>query len=155
VEEGADHTDHVRAMPITFEMSGMVTDFPVIVDLANNTPPNTTGQDSGSRVQNAYAFIESARLAGELVSVFTRFRTYSDMIIKRTSVKRTAGTGRSAVINLTLRQISFGAIERTLAPKPRNPSRASKENKGTKPLTTPSAGAATAETNRSILKSIF
>lgn len=133
VEEGADNADHVRPKPLSFRMEAMVSDFPIIVGFPNSQPEGSnTGASSGSRVQDAYGFLEKARLKPSLVTVFTKFRTYDDMVIQSISVSRSSREGRSAVFDLSFRQIKFGQVELTKAPRPSRTNRKPKENKGAK-----------------------
>ena len=155
VEEGSDHTDHYRSRPLEFQMSGMVTESPIIVDLANNQPPNRTGQDDGTRVGSAYAFLEQARSLGDFVRVFTRFRTYSNMLIRRISAPRNARVGEAVIFDLEFRQIRFGELAFVRAPRPSNPGRNSRQNRGDKATEAVSAAAAQARVIGSDLADLF
>lgn len=132
VEVGSDATDHVRARPVTFRLSGVITESPLIVDLVNNQPVNRTGQADGTRIGSAYAFLEQARTNAERVRVFTRLRTYSDMFIKSVRAPRNSRTGNAITFDIEFRQIRFGELEISRAPRPRRPARQPIQNLGAK-----------------------
>lgn len=112
VEKGAATTDHLRAKPETVTLDAMVT----------NTPFKAPNDPTVTRTQGAYTFNSNSEMqparageawqkllelkdAGELVTLVTARRTYTDMAIISLSVPIDARTGQALRFSATFKQV--------------------------------------------------
>ena len=130
VENGVDFTDHIRRMPNSLTITGVVTDAPLVVERSVNATPANTGGDPNQRAVSAYQFLLVAKDRGKLIRVFTRLRDYRNMAIISLSVPRTAGESRIIRAEIELREILVAVTEQVEAPTPIAPTRRRKSKKG-------------------------
>ena len=66
VEDGSNITDHVRLLPNTFEMSGMITNTPLVylASVQSKSPIKGSLLPASDRVDEAYAFLRQLQLDG-------------------------------------------------------------------------------------------
>jgi hypothetical protein len=109
VEDGSDISDHIRKLPITLEMNGVVTNNPLVflASIRAKSPVTTDTSNTNDRVGAAYAKLREMQESGELLDVVTSLRDYSNMAIKSLSVTRDASTGNILDSSLTLREITI------------------------------------------------
>ena len=146
VEDGSDVTDHIRVMPETLEISGIVSNHPIafLGPLAAPNPVTTNNASISDRVGAAYEALRLQMDRGETVDVVTSLRKYSDMAITKMDVTRDATTGNSLAVNMSLQQI-FKAKIVEQAPEPVKAGAQKKSdqgNKGTKEATVAQAAKA-------------
>ena len=131
VEEGADVTDHVRTLPITLTIDGIVSDTPIgaaAVQRANESPLG--GEFLPSR--DALAYLRGVRLQREPVTVETSLSTYENMVLTSLQVPQDARTGDSLRFTASFQQIEIVRTERAPVAVA-TPRAQSKRNRGAKP----------------------
>ena len=117
VESGATVSDHAIDQPDELELSGMVSNTPVLA-LASERSRSVLGGPSSARANDAYAEIVRTRKAKTLVSVETELKTYSNMLIVGESVTRDKDTRRILDITVRFREFRTATVESTAAPVP-------------------------------------
>ena len=130
IEEGADHTDHIRRLPDELNLEVVVTDDPLVVDRQANATPANTGGDASQRAVSAYNFLVEVKDKGRLVRIFTTLRDYRNMAIESIDVTRDVKTSRVVQANLRLREILVAVTEQVDAPVPAEPVKRRKVNRG-------------------------
>lgn len=91
VEDGADITDHIRKRAETYTIEGYVT----------NTP--LTGTPDGGISQDTFNALEG--LIGRVITLRTRFKTYSNMVLTQLDIPRDRGTGEGMHFTGSFKQI--------------------------------------------------
>ena len=113
VERGASISDHVRTGPSTVTINGIVGAEPI---------GSSIGQpESVDRVQRAYEEILRMQDAGQVTTVYTSLKTYSDMVIRSTVVPRDAANGRILNMTITMKQIRTSTSTEVDLPTPALP----------------------------------
>jgi hypothetical protein len=136
VEDGSDISDHIRKLPITLEMNGVVTNNPIVflASVRAKSPVTTDTTNTLDRVGAAYEKLQELQETGELLDVATSLRDYNNMAIQAMSVSRDASTGNILDATLTLREIII-AKKLTVdlpIPIPAKVAKKKKTNKGNK-----------------------
>lgn len=151
VEAGADISDHVRPLPEELTINGVVSNHPVVLlaTLRAPSPIITPGFPSGERVlqpptedrvEAAYAELRRVMDAGELVTVSTTLRDYSDMAIVGLQVSRDAQNGNVLNAQIALRQVILATVEQVAAPEPVTAANVPTKNLGAKDVKPAPAG---------------
>lgn len=143
VEKGAAVTDHIRPLPRSLRMEGLVSNTPVPKE-AREKP------DLEARAGTAYKQLMEIIDGGQLITVVTALNTYTNMAITSSSIPRNAQLGDVLQFSLALTQVRVVAskiveLKKTVTPRGQN-----KQHKGKQPTRT----ADDAITNKSILKKV-
>lgn len=93
LETGAEVTDHVRVSPISFSISGIVS----------NTPLD--GEPGADRDFAAWDRLRGLKNARRPLRVVTPLRVYDDMVITSISTKRDPDGGQALAASIWLKQI--------------------------------------------------
>lgn len=101
VETGADVADHVRPKAQELRLEGWIADHPI-----PGTPAGLLyGQGEDGRSEDVYAQLEAYELAGTLLRVDTKGRSYSNLVLQQLS-RTTDKTGIDAIhFTATLKEI--------------------------------------------------
>jgi hypothetical protein len=155
VETGSVISDHIRKLPSSIEINGVVTNNPLVFLASSRaeSPLITDTSRPDDRVEAAYTELRRVQNVGEVVDVVTSLRDYSNMVIESISVSRDANTGNILNSSITLREITIAkeiSIE-TPVPITEKVSKKKKTNKGNKSKT---AATTQQEQKVSALKSI-
>lgn len=153
VEEGADESDHIRALPDEIEINGMVTNDPILFLKSLRAQPSVAGGDPRTRAEDAFEELNRIKNEGQLVTVFTSFKEYTDMAITSISVPRDKDLGNAMDATITLRKVVKASTETATPPKPATASRAPKKKLGKK--STKAAKAPAANKGGSILSQLL
>jgi hypothetical protein len=119
VEDGADVTDHVRDLPISLTIEGIVSDSPLI---------ERTGDLPSA---DARAHLEKIRADKEPITVETPRRTYTSMVLERLSFPEDARTGEALNFRASFKEVVLKTNERTTV-RVAIPSARKKVNRGHK-----------------------
>lgn len=93
VERGANISDHARSKPEVVTLEGLITNTPI------------SGGFDPTRAAKAYAELLSLKDAGDLLTVVTSRRSYSDMVLTSLSTPVDARTGQALRFSATLKQV--------------------------------------------------
>jgi hypothetical protein len=101
VEKGIDTTDHVRRMPDSLTIRGLVTDHPI------------TFGGGGTQKRSIEAYQEVKRMLNDakLVTVVTTLEQYENMVVRSMNVPRNSGRGNAVELNLSLRQLKTVEVQ--------------------------------------------
>jgi hypothetical protein len=107
VETGVNVADHVRRLPPSLDIQGVVTNTPVIflASLQAESPLLGSLKRTSDRVGAAYDELQRIMQDGEAVTVATSLRFYADMILTSLSVARNAQNGNSLNVTMSLKKI--------------------------------------------------
>jgi hypothetical protein len=120
VEEGINISDHIRRLPYTLEISGIVTNTP-IVNLEKEDPqsPNTLDTSSpADRVALSYSELNEMLSNGTIVDAITSLATYSNMVIQNRTITRNAENGNVLNVTISLRELLTAETEQVPVPEP-------------------------------------
>lgn len=132
VEDGANLTDHVRALPIVLSIEGVVTNTPIGTIAERRGDVDSDGTLVHLPADDALAWMLAIRDRREPVTVLTSLRSYDNMVMQSFSAPRNASTGDALRFKATFKQIVLATNERTTVLVPERPKKA---NKGQKPST--------------------
>lgn len=144
VEDGVDVSDHVRRLPVTLRIEGVVSAYRL------DDPNAELGREL-----SAWGLLET--MVGSVFQVSTTLRSYPSMVLLRAAVSREAGHGGDLLPSLELREIrKVRHATATLPPEiirkvPQKASAPKKQDLGKQPTDVPDS-AKTAATSRSVLK---
>ena len=97
VESGSVMSDHIRALPESIEINGLVTNTPLmyLASLFARSPvkPSVLIVPGRDRVNEAYLKLHELKNKGVLIDVVTSLRGYKDMAITSIVITRDATTG--------------------------------------------------------------
>jgi hypothetical protein len=151
VEEGSEISDHIRALPETVEINGVVTNTPIVylADLLAASPlTNATGR-SDDRVEDAYQELLRIMRAGELVKVVTSLRDYENMVLTSVEVPRDVRQGSILNASISLRQMLIANALTVDLPTPRDIDKLKGTNKKTKKGKQPAEDASDKQSEKS------
>lgn len=121
VEAGFEITDHIRKKPDSIQITGVVTDTPLVY-LASLQTPSPLANDHLTpvtyRADLAYAELQRIMNEGETVEVVTSLRSYENMALTSLSVTRDAASGNVLNVSMDLREIIVARSETVSAPTP-------------------------------------
>lgn len=123
VDSGVNITDHIRQTPDAVEITGIVSDTPIVflASTQARSPIEDEITITRDRVKLAYDKLQEIMNTGALVTVVTTLRTYDNMALTGLSVTRNAATGRVLNAALSLREVLFAFAETVEAPDPVEP----------------------------------
>ncbi len=113
VEEGTNISDHIRRLPETLVINGVVTNHPLFL-LPSFTAPSPIQGDNltlSDRVKAAYDKLKEIHDAGTVVKVVTSLRDYTNMAITGFSVLRNAASGDVLNATISMREILTARAE--------------------------------------------
>jgi len=106
-EVGFHITDNVRATPLLFTMTGMITNAPI--------DPKSIISDFGeNRAANAYDELLRLYYGKEIVSIQTTLELYDDMIISNLNIPKNSSIGDELRFTATFKQIIKARTEFSL-----------------------------------------
>lgn len=132
VEEGSDNTDHVRKLPASIEINGVVTNTPLVylASLQAPSPVSTDHQKNSDRVEVAYKHLRKMQDDGELVDVVSSLREYKNMVIKTITVFRDSVSGNILGSTIGLRELTIAGTLTVDLPLPDDAANKAAKNKG-------------------------
>lgn len=94
VEVGSPISDHIQPQPDKLTITGMISDSPISDSVI--TQLSTIGESSfGTRTQTTFDLLRELMAARKLVTVYTRYRIYTDMALASINIPRSAGIGEA------------------------------------------------------------
>jgi hypothetical protein len=146
VEEGADRNDHIRKLPRSVQLEGVISDTPIVFlsSFFSTTPVGTIvglgskekfipGQKkSKTRVDDAYNALLKMQNDGAFVDVSTTLAQYDNMVIKSISVTRDASKGKILSCQLSLQEVLVSKSASIDLPDPEKVANKKKKSKGKK-----------------------
>ena len=132
VEVGVDNTDHIQRLPNVLILDAVVTDDPLIENRSTSAEPANTGGDPNQRAISAYNWLIQTKDQAKFLRVFTKLRTYRNMVIQSLKVTRSAEESRIIRAIITLREIRVAVTEQVDAPKPRLKTKRKRTKQGKK-----------------------
>ena len=94
VEIGSPITDHIQQQPDKLTITGFISDSPITDSIASQL--STIGDSEfGTRAQTAFDLLRALMASKKLVTVYTRYRIYTDMALASINIPRSAGLGEA------------------------------------------------------------
>lgn len=148
VEAGVDVVDHIRPLPEEIEISGVVSDTPLVYLPSLRAPSPITDDltHPSDRADIAYWELNRIMDEGELIDVITKLREYENMAITSFTVDRDAATGNVLNASLSLRQVVTVESQTVAAPEPVDKGNTKSKSLGKKTAATASSANAAAAT---------
>jgi len=144
VEEGANITDHTRAKPVTLILEGIVSNTPLNneqqtrkVKSAEGFTFETTAAASviagqPGVAEAAFTKLQQLREKGVPITIITRFKTYTNMVMSSLVVPRNASTGECVRFTATFKNVVIVKNKTTTAAISKEPKAKAKIAKGKK-----------------------
>lgn len=147
VERGADITDHIRKLPISVTIEGVVSDTPIgDAAVARDVVLEGEGERSPETTYSAEALgvLLGIRDRGEPVTIVTNLRVYDNMALERLNVPVDAETGAALRFTASFVEVVIAENRRTRV-RTATPRGQGKNRRGYKPskATTPTPGTTT------------
>lgn len=124
VETGSDIADHIRVEPLSFTMTGAVSNTPII-------PLASLTAQGDRRAENAFEKLRELQEKGALLTVTTTLRTYKNMVLTAISVPRDASRGNIVEAALTFEEMVTAKADLVAAREAADPARAPQTDAGT------------------------
>jgi hypothetical protein len=115
VEEGTDITDHVRVLPDSLTIEGVVSNSPIGTIAALRSAESPLAGEF-LPADDALAYLRRLRLDREPVTVETDIAVYKSMVLTSLVVPRSATTGDALSFRATFREIQIVRTERVAVP---------------------------------------
>ena len=94
VEIGSPIADHIQQQPDKLTITGMISDSPITDSIVSQL--NSIGDSEfGTRAQTAFDLLRALMASKKLVTVYTRYRIYTDMALASINIPRSAGLGEA------------------------------------------------------------
>jgi hypothetical protein len=134
VEKGAPPTDHVRPLPRTLKVDGVIVDWPLAsagakTDIALGKDPMGAGD---GRAAYLVELLHRLRDSATIFTVDTGVRSYSSMLIEEISVPRDKSTASGLRVQLQLKEVRFVDSQEVPLQKPKTDAGKKKTNAGKK-----------------------
>lgn len=94
VETGSQITDHIQPLPDFISVTGIISNSAIGVDALKK---QQSGED---RCQTAFDLLRKFHEDGTLLTVYTRYKVYTDMALKSCNIPRDSGIGDSIKFKL-------------------------------------------------------
>lgn len=94
VEIGSPIADHIQQMPDKLTITGFISDSPITDSIASQLS-SIGDSEFGTRVQTAFDLLRTLIASKKLVTVYTRYRIYTDMALASINIPRSAGLGEA------------------------------------------------------------
>lgn len=141
VEEGSNIADHLRQLPESVEINGMVSNTPLVIlaSLFADSPVEGDLTSPSDRVDVALKELDRIQDSGELVTVVTSLKEYSNMALVRRTATRDAATGNVLAVQMSLRRVVIAETQlldlpdAPSLPSPADAANTSAQNLGTQP----------------------
>lgn len=110
VEEGSQISDHIRRMPDKVTITGWITDSPINDDdlAAFNQSADGGESESPSRVLTTFGLLHDLMDSRELMTVYTRHKTYTNMALQSCNIPRNGNIGEA--LNFTLEFVNLRIV---------------------------------------------
>lgn len=134
VESKAKASDHVTTQDGKFTFSGVVTDSPYLIDQRNMIDRDTDKENPmlARRPAKAIEILELVADSHQLVTLVTEDNILSNYVITSFQVDRSAETGSSINVQVTLEEFRFKNANKTVLARTADPKKADNANTGTK-----------------------
>lgn len=119
-EVGADFVDHISFRPREVDITGIISNTPVML-LPTISAVGVAGGDPRGRAEDAFLLLEGIMEQGALCSIATTLFTYENMVLTSLSTPRDAARGGIAELQMTFREILLAETDRVGAPVPKDP----------------------------------
>lgn len=124
VEQGSDVSDHIRHTPDSVEITGMITNTPLVF-LASLNASSPVADDTtlvADRAARADREFRRAMDDGDLLTVVTTLHIYKNMVITDYSVVKDKDSGNILDFTIGLDEVIIVQTQTVAAPVPRNAS---------------------------------
>ena len=110
VEEGSQISDNIRRIPDKVTITGWITDSPINDDdlAAFNQSSDEGAPDFPSRVFTTFGLLHDLMEQRELMTVYTRYATYTNMALQSCNVPRNGNIGEA--LNFTLEFVAVRIV---------------------------------------------
>lgn len=132
VEVGAAVADHARKEPDELSLQGIISDTPILLNLAEDRQPSVSGGSPENRAQDAFEEFQRLQDTVALLTVTTETRDYENMVITSLSTVKDKTRRHILDINLSLREFRRASVETVDAPEPVEPAHKGKRKQGRK-----------------------
>jgi len=116
VENGSPISDHIIDQPDTLTITGMISNAPVL-GLVNEVSGLIDGSLSGQDyVAQAIDMLDTLRKSKQLVTIYTRYKTYTNMVLQSVNIPRTPDNGDAVVLTIQAINIRIVTSQKTTIP---------------------------------------
>ncbi len=129
VEKGSDITDSIQMQPERLTVRGFVSDSPLVASATVAGVVN--GGAVGNRTQAVFELLRRLMEARELVTVYTKYRIYTDMAIKSVDIPRSPEVGEA--LEFTMEFVKVRLVSTQLVELPKGVGTKNKVSKKTEP----------------------
>ena len=159
VETGSPIADHIQIMPDKLRITGMISDSS-ISDAVIKQFSGIDGTQFLTRVQTAFDVLRKLKEDRKLITVYTKFKVYTDMALTSLSIPRNNQTGDSIQFSVEFVHVRIVNTQTIDMPKGVNPKKTAKTGKSvqTKTALTDKSGAKKDKTvtqSKSVLSGIL
>lgn len=108
VENGSPISDHIIDQPDSLTITGMISNAPILGLLDEASGLIDGSLSSQDYVAQAFDLLDNLRQSKQLIKIYTRYKTYSNMVLQSVSIPRTPDIGDS--ITVTIQAISVRIV---------------------------------------------
>jgi hypothetical protein len=100
VELGAPVADHIQPNADKLSITGLITNAPIDPDVAAQFPGSIDGGLFSARLQTHFDWLRELTKLRMPLTVYTRYKVYTDMAITSCNISRSTGTGEALPFTL-------------------------------------------------------
>lgn len=135
VENGSPIADHIQSMPDKLRITGMISDSS-ISDAVIKQFSGIDGTQFLTRVQTAFDVLRKLKEDRKLITVYTKYKVYTDMAITSLSIPRNNQTGDSIQFSIEFVHVRIVNTQTTMMASV-NPKKTAKTGKSVQTKTAP------------------
>jgi len=128
VEIGSPISDHIQIMPDKLRISGMISDS-AISDIVIKQFSNIDSSAFLTRTQTTFDLLRKFKDERKLLTVYTKYKIYTDMALTSLSIPRSAGIGDAINFNAEFTHVRMVATRTIDIVKGVNPKKTAKNGK--------------------------
>ncbi|SEQ64626.1 hypothetical protein SAMN05216522_10518 [Rosenbergiella nectarea] len=116
VENGAPIADHIIDQPDTLSITGMISNAPIL-GLVNQVSGLIDGTAlNQDYVAQAFDVLDALRKSKQLVTIYTRYKTYTNMVLQSVNIPRTPDGGDAVVFTIQAVNVRIVTSQKTTIP---------------------------------------
>lgn len=116
VENGSPIADHIIEQPDKLSVTGMISNSP-IRSYSDQILGIVNGQINDDRVVKAFDTLDRLMKSKELVTIYTRYKTYTDMVLQSVNIPRTVEAGDAIIFTVQAIKVRIVTSQTTSLPK--------------------------------------
>lgn len=114
VEQGSNITDNILQNPRKVTLTGVITNAPIFTDATQ--PSSIDGSPQETIVNRVFGLLSDLIDKSDLITVYTRYKVYSNMAINSLNIPRSVGIGEAIVFTIEFQEVRIVSTQNVTVP---------------------------------------